>query len=353
MSARIVRIATATPRHEQSQEELLARACELVGGYGADRRRVERIYRRAGVHRRASVLFGGGDIYEIGRSPSTARRMAVYERAAPDLARRVCERAMGDIDPRAMTHIVTASCTGLCAPGIDQSLIHDLGLSPHVERTHIGFMGCHAQINALRVAQAICEARSDALVLVCCVELCSLHFSYEKRLDAVVANALFGDGASACVVGGRDGPAGLLTIESCASTILPASAGLMGWRIGDHGFSMILGPQVAGVLRRTVGGWVRDWLHTRHRLTVDEIQALCVHPGGRRVLDGVRDGMGVPEEAMHASRQVLARYGNMSSPTVAFILEEQICRMAVGDRALLLAFGPGLAGEGLLVRRLA
>ncbi len=352
MSAQIVRIATAVPEHDRSQESLLARACELVGGYGEDQGRVERIYRNAGVDRRASVLFGEDDIYERGSPPSTARRMAVFEREAPELARRACERAMDGLDGRVITHIVTACCTGLCAPGIDQALIASLGLRADVERTHIGFMGCHAQINALRVARAICEARADSVVLVCCAELCSLHFSYEKRMDAVVANALFSDGAAACVVAGRDGPSGLFAIESCASVLLPESSDLMGWRIGDQGFRMVLGPQVGGELRRGVGEWVRGWLDRQHGIGVHEVRALSIHPGGRRVLDAVRDSLGVGEERMLASRRVLARHGNMSSATVAFILKDQIGSLRPGDRVLMLAFGPGLAGEGVLLRRL-
>ena len=311
MSAQIVRIATAVPGQDRSQEELLARACDLVGGYGEHQARVERIYRNAGVDRRASVLFGEGDIYERGCPPSTARRMAVFERAAPVLARRACEGAISGLDGRDISHIVTASCTGLCAPGIDQALIGALGLRADVERTHIGFMGCHAQINALRVARAICETRADAVVLVCCVELCSLHFSYEKRMEAVVANALFSDGAAACVVAGQDGPPGLLAIESCASVLLPDSGDLMGWRIGDHGFRMVLGPQVAGVLRQGVGPWVRGWLLDRHGIGDEGVQALSIHPGGRRVLDAVRDSLSVDEGQMLASRRVLARHGKM------------------------------------------
>ena len=361
MSAVIASIGLATPKATLSQEEALDMARRLSGGCASEwlGERGERIYRGAAIERRGAVLFDGDEtgLYASAsdgedRGPTTAARVEVYRRWAGELGAQAGGRALEGMDRGEVTHIVTASCTGAEAPGVDQDLVRLLGLGAGVERTHIGFMGCHAAINALRVARAIVCADQRAVVLVCCVELCSLHYQYGGRTAGVVANALFADGAAAAVVrnGGGSGGAGLFAIEGTASQILPDSRGAMGWRIGDHGFEMELSIKTPVLLARAVPAWIERWLATLE-VVPSGVRWWAVHPGGPRVLDEIASSLGLDADAVGPSREVLREHGNMSSATVLFVLERIARRAEAGQRCVAMAFGPGLAGEACLLRR--
>jgi prepilin-type processing-associated H-X9-DG protein len=325
-------------------------------------RLLEGLYRRAQVKTRGSVLLetGGGGVdqsffapatHEQDRGPTTRLRVERYAQEAPPLARAAAQRALeaSAVVPAQITHVVSVSCTGFSAPGVDIRLTKDLGLSPHVERAHIGFMGCHGALNGLRVASALAAQDPQARVLLCAVELCSLHFRYGWHEEGLVANALFADGAAACVVAqatGQGAPGrGLLATGAC---LLPDSEHLMGWRIGDHGFEMRLDPAVPELVAQHLRPWLSRWL-AAHGLTIDTVGSWAIHPGGPRILRSVVAGLGLPDEATAASREVLARHGNMSSPTVLFILQRLQEQQAPGP-TVALAFGPGLVAEAALLR---
>jgi predicted naringenin-chalcone synthase len=206
---RILGLGAAFPEGEIGQREAAVHARRLLPFTEEEARRLEALYRRSGVERRRSVLAdgaGGVRLYEpatdrADRGPSTEARMAVYAESAGPLAARAAEEALGDAETpaEAITHLITVSCTGFAAPGVDAHLIETLGLSDVVQRTHVGFMGCHGALNGLRVARAFTSVDSGARVLLAAVELCSLHFHYGNESDKLVANALFGDGAAAAV----------------------------------------------------------------------------------------------------------------------------------------------------------
>jgi predicted naringenin-chalcone synthase len=205
-------------------------------------------------------------------------------------------------------------------------------------------MGCHAAINGLRIADAIVRA-SSTRVLLCAVELCSLHFQYAPEPGQAVANALFADGAAAAVLGpGADAP---LRIDSFSSRLIPGTASDMTWTIGDHGFRMTLSPRVPELLRAHASPWVADWLAARS-LSTSDIDAWAVHPGGPRILDAVASSLALPSTALAVSRATLADHGNMSSPTILFILD-RLRREPRRGRTLAMAFGPGLMAEGVLL----
>lgn len=317
-----------------------------------------RLFDRCGVGSRGAVVvgteWGGGTFYDAthaGRSPTTAQRMAAYEALAPALALRAGAAALrsGACDAGSITHLVTASCTGFSSPGVDTELVTQLGLSPGVQRTHLGFMGCHAAINALRAASAFVRAEPTSRVLVCCVELCTLHFDASGRPDGMVANALFADGAASCVVG-RAERSNLRCPElrATGSLLAPGSRDAMTWRIGDHGFPMTLSPRVPDLIASHLRRWLGEWLATLGR-SREEIRAWGVHPGGPRILDAAEDALGLSRGGLVESREVLREHGNMSSPTVLFILDRLIA--AGSFPAVVLAFGPGLTIEAVLVER--
>ncbi len=344
----ILAIGTSAPPRSITQDQAREIACSLETDAGRHRG-IRALYRRAGVRRRGSVLCderGEIDFY-AGGQPTTAERMARYAEHAGVLARHAAAGALehAAVAPGSITHVVTASCTGFHAPGVDQWLVHGLGLPLDVGRVNVGFMGCHAAINALSVASALVSSDPAARVLVCCVELCSLHFASDGDAERQVANALFADGAAAAVLARSDhAPA---KIGRFASRIIPRTDDLMTWAIGDEGFSMRLSPKVPIVLARHVPGWVRGWLGDAG-LTPGDVPSWAIHPGGPRVLSSVLESLEINEEAGRVSRDVLAGHGNMSSPTVLWIID-RLLRGGGGLPMAAMAFGPGLACEGMLL----
>ncbi len=280
--------------------------------------------------------------------PTTGQRMEVYRREAPAIAIRAARQALAEsrLPPSSISHLVTVSCTGFHAPGFDVALIRGLDLPPTTERTHVGFMGCHGALNGLRVARAFLDADPNARVLLCAVELCSLHYHYGWDPQKVVANALFADGAAALVAGPvRDAPGWqLLASGSC---LMPDSDDAMSWTVGDHGFVMTLSKQVPALIARHLRRWLCDWL-AQHDLSLDDVRSWAIHPGGPRILDAAIAALNLPDAATHDSRAVFAEFGNMSSPTVLFILD-RLRRRSAPRPCVALGFGPGLTVEaGLL-----
>jgi predicted naringenin-chalcone synthase len=303
-----------------------------------------RMAERCGIERRWSVL--GDEQYRrdegiafYGRDAAnpTAERMAVYAAEAPGLAL----EAIGRLGPLGeISHLVVASCTGFVAPGIDQLLARALDLPGSVERVLIGYMGCYAGITALRTARHIVRSQPEARVLVVAVELCTLHLRTVSDIEKLLAMLQFGDGAAAAIVSAE--PEGLELTEPVSMT-LPDSQNLITWLIGDQGFAMHLSGEVPGrIAEALTDPRVREGV-----LRGAEPDSWAVHPGGRSILDAVTRGLELDTGALDHSRDVLARHGNMSSATVLFVLERIMASGARVDQGRALAFGPGLAVEGL------
>jgi predicted naringenin-chalcone synthase len=208
-------------------------------------------------------------------------------------------------------------------------------------------MGCHGALNGLRAARAFAGSEPTARVLVCAAELCSLHFRFGWNADLAVTNALFADGAAALVGSGDSGDdADSWRLAASGSYLTPGTADAMTWTIGDHGFEMTLNPKVSHQIGEHLRPWLRGWL-ARHGLELADIASWAIHPGGPRILDAVEDALGLDRRVTADSREVLAAHGNMSSPTVLFILERLRGRSAPRP-CVALAFGPGLAIEAAL-----
>lgn len=359
---KLLGLGTATPGDPIPQGELYELA-RLHNAHGrAEGRRLERIYRGTKVNQRYSALgvarngAPGGiqnlvDFY--GRSTfreprGTRRRMAAYREHALPLAAQAGRNALRNsaTRPDEITHLVTVSCTGFDAPGIDLGLIGTLGLDASVARTHIGFMGCHGAINGLRVADAFARSDPGARVLLCCVELCTLHFQYGNDPQDAVANAIFGDGAAAAVCGVTDNPSSPSTRAFYSKQIASTEA-LMAWAITDDGFRMRLDSRVPDTVRSQLGDAIGDWLD-RHGLSCPIIGGWIIHPGGPKIIDAVESALGLPTDAARLSRDVLRDFGNMSSPTVLFIIDQHL-RQGVPRPWVVLGFGPGLVIEAVLI----
>jgi predicted naringenin-chalcone synthase len=340
------RIATAVPPHEVHGAFRAFAARQAATE--SDRAAFARMAERAQIASRHSVLEpadedGSGTacgFYRLGRPfPSTGARMARYEAAAPLLAGAALDRlGMAAEGPR-ITHLVLASCTGFAAPGLDHQLIARYGLPSHVERTIVGFMGCQAAINALKLAWHAVRSDPAARVLVVCLELCTLHLQASTALEQLLCFALFADGCAAAIVSAE--PQGM-RIDGFRAGIVPTAADQITWRIGDDGFDMTLSGMVPFTLAHALPGWRETMLAG---VPVEEIDLWAVHPGGRSVLDAVTHGLELPQGALAHSRAVLAAHGNMSSATVLFVLGQMLAEALPGRRGCAMAFGPGLSME--------
>ena len=371
MTTVISGLGTAVPPHRIGRQAAAAAAGQLSCIDSRQTRKVEALYRRSGVQTRGSVLleaapdetvtqeFYPAAISADDRGPTTSRRGKRYAAEAPLLARQSSAAALktSGVDASEITHLVTISCTGFNAPGFDIALIDDLGLPLTTQRVQIGFMGCHGAVNGLRAADGLIAANPGARVLLCSVELCSLHYQYGYDADRIVSGALFADGSAALVLSQQDATAespvarnanGFGQVVATGSYLVPESRDAMTWIIGDHGFEMTLSATVPGLIQQQLKGFLTEWL-AQYGESIDSIGGWAVHPGGARILSAVEAALSLDSSTLQASREVLAEHGNMSSATMLMILQR------FGERQqpkpwLMLGFGPGLEIEVALIR---
>jgi predicted naringenin-chalcone synthase len=350
-TAFINRIATAVPPHDV-HTAFIDFAKGMVPE-GTTRNLFRRMARLSGIEHRYSfvqpistedgIWKDVEQVYDPGNFPITARRMKFFEKFAPQLAHDALDRlALSEEERRAITHVVVTSCTGLYAPGLDFEVVKHLGLNPSVERTMIGFMGCYAAINALKSAHHIVRSEPDARVLMLNLELCSLHFQETSALEQVLSFLVFADGCAASLVSAQ--PQGL-AIDSFLAVSIPSTSHLITWRIGELGFDMHLSGQVPGEIGGALRQMGSEVTRGRDPLAID---LWAVHPGGRSILDAVEKGLALAPDALRSSRSVLAKYGNMSSATVMFVLKEIMERAESGQQGCAMSFGPGLTAETML-----
>ncbi len=321
------------------------------------------IYRRARVENRHTVVphrialnwkeasqGSESELLTVNLGPTTHERMQIYNEHAADLAINAARQALTDAELAAadITHLVTVTCTGFHAPGVDIELINRLQLPPTTQRVNIGFMGCHGAINGLRAAQGLAALHPQARILVCAVELCSLHYRFIWEPERMMGNALFADGAAAIVCQAASVPSAThWNLVATGSCLLPASTAEMTWEVGDHGFEMSLTAKVPEVIKQHLPAWISAWLG-EHGLAVSDVGSWAVHPGGPRILSAVEECLNLTGDATAVSHEVLREYGNMSSPTVLFILE-RMRQQQTSRPCVVLGFGPGLVAEAALL----
>jgi alpha-pyrone synthase len=357
-------IGTAVPSHRLPQQSIARFMTQAMKLNAEEGRKLNAVFRASGIQYRASVLRDYGQTHDFtfypqdfnpADLPSTAQRMQQYEKHACQIATdavRRCVELYPGFELATVTHLIVVSCTGMYAPGLDIDLVKTLKLSHHVERTGINFMGCYAAFTAMKLGHAICSAQSDAHVLIVCTELCSLHFQHEPTEDNLLANALFADGAAALILESKPRDGVSFQVDRFHSTLSYNGTEHMAWRVGDLGFEMKLSSYVPDVIRQGIGELTQSLLSTLN-MRVEDLHHFAIHPGGRKILEAIEKALGISAAQNRDAYDVLANYGNMSSPTVLFVLAALWQRLTVrqhGEHVLSFAFGPGLTMESMLMK---
>jgi alpha-pyrone synthase len=358
-------IGIANPPFEISQSESLRFVSEALRLNREERNRIALLYRASGIETRYSVLEdykkapGQFKFYSNDESfdpfPTVGQRMNLYKKTALPLALDAinhCLQKLPDLKNSEITHLITVSCTGMYAPGLDIDLIDSLRLNTSINRTAINFMGCYGAFNALKIADALCKSNPEARVLIVCLELCSLHFLKNKEEDHILSSTLFGDGAAAILLSGLPLENKSLSLESFYCDILREGKDDMAWHISDYGFEMKLSSYVPDLIKGGIGILTENLLKFL-QLKLSDIDYYAIHPGGKRILQIIESELGFSKEKNKYAYEVLRNYGNMSSPTVLFVLKsvfEGISKEDAGKNILSFAFGPGLTLEGMLLK---
>ncbi|RYG05525.1 MAG: type III polyketide synthase [Chitinophagaceae bacterium] len=365
--SKILSIGTANPSHRHDQSQILT-FMQTVYAFGeADKRKLRFLYNNSGISSRYSVIpdysldLPGWEFFPKGENlepfPTIEPRLKWYDKFAPALsAAAINDCVAGRMNSNEITHLITVSCTGMSAPGLDLQLVELLNLPLTTNRTSVNFMGCYAAIHALKMANDICTANPVAKVMIVCTELCTLHFQRDAGMDSVASALLFGDGSAAVLVTGDNAPDLMfdgntqksLHLDQFYSEIVPRGKKDMTWEISSSGFLMTLSNYIPELIEHDFLQLVTNALkgvgldHT----TIDN---WCIHPGGKRILEAVSKSLDLPKDRLQPSYDVMKEYGNMSSPTILFVLKQILEKLRSGETPSTpvfgAAFGPGLTME--------
>ena len=358
MNSSIIAIGTAVPSNKFKQLDLAALISDRLSLSPPKKRLLNSIYKATGIDTRYSVISDtallSSTIGQVGSlNTTTAGRMRLYKEHALPLAISAVHQCMKEHPASQLsdiTHVITVSCTGMYAPGLDIEMTHQLNLRSNTKRTAINFMGCYGAFNALKVADNICRSDSNALVLIVSVELCSLHLKSNDDLDNLLSNAIFSDGAAAVLVKNNADNGKRLNIEAFYCDLLPQASDAMAWEIGDEGFDIVLKSYIPEIIESGIGSFMNKLLQQEDMSAVDHY---AIHPGGIKILHACEAALNISKEQNKHSYQVMRDYGNMSSATVLFVLKELMTQLTTdNDQETIFscAFGPGLTLESMILK---
>ena len=356
-TSRIISIGTAVPDYAASQDTILSFMQEAYQDADASRK-LKVLFHHSGINTRHSSIsdFAGGEriLFPVTRElPDVAERMNVFKQNALPLAVKAVEKAFDSIQTSVrdfgITHLITVTCTGLYAPGIDADLMHALDLPADTFRTSLNFLGCNAAFPALKIADSIVKSDTDARVLVVCVELCTLHFQPKSNSDNLLSNTIFGDGAAAVIMVSDQLATSRnlkgFTLTGFCPLLLKRGKDLMGWNITPVNFEMILDAGIPEFLGEELEQ-LMELVSAKLDITQATIQHWAVHPGGKKILETIQRKLLMTNNELSCSFDVLRNYGNMSSPTILFVLNEVFNKKPKdGENVLAIGFGPGISIE--------
>ena len=349
----LINIATAVPPYKLEQKSVAVEIKKRINSSAAGRF-IDAAMNNSGIETRNFVVSDGGssneeDFFTNG-IPSTEKRMVHYEKWSKKLVFEAVEKVLktSELSISDITRIITISCTGFFAPGLDYEIINKFDIPKNVKRTNIGFMGCAASIIGFSAALDALSSDREENILMVSVELCSIHLQFEPTRDNILANTVFADGSAAVILSNKikQSEGAKLKLQKTRSILFENSAEFMGWKIADTGFNMILSSALPKIILETASPELKTILK-EFGVEKEKIKFWALHPGGRAILDAIKEGMNFNEEQMKASRNVLKRNGNMSSASILFVIEEILKSEKInrGDKLCAVAFGPGLTME--------
>jgi len=357
--SKIISIGTAVPAYKHEQSAILDFMQRVYAMEENDKRKLKYLYRQGGINTRYSVIpdysspANEWEFYSPTENlepfPKLEKRMQWYQKHATPLSLTAINKCIDKYREHTITHLITVSCTGMSAPGLDLELLELLNLPATTFRTSVNFMGCYAAIHALKIADAFCKADKKATVLIVCTELCTLHFQKEHTVDNMTSSMLFSDGAAAVLVTGNEEPDGL-TIDNFYSMVSLKGKKDMAWELSSKGFLMTLSGYVADMIEEDFDVLVQQALAAAN-LNKENITQWCIHPGGKKIVAAVHKSLGFTNGQLQPCYDVLREYGNMSSPTVLFVLERIMTTLNKKQKNTIFgaAFGPGLTMETFIL----
>ncbi len=352
--SKIIALGTAVPAHKHNQKDILQFMQQVYKLDAVENRKLKFLYNLSGIDTRYSAVpdyshnMTEWKFYphneKLDPIPSLELRMQWYQRyAAPLSVDAIRNCAEGVIHTTEITHLITVSCTGMSAPGLDLQVMELLDLPKQTYRTSFNFMGCYAAIHALKLADAICKTDTAARVMIVCTELCTLHFQKEATPDNIASTLLFADGSAAALVTHDSFQRSGLLLNGFYSEVVPKGKRDMAWELSSTGFLMTLSGYIPELIEEDFEPLVQRALQ-QTGIGKEAIRQWCIHPGGRRIVDAIQKSLQLTAEDLQASYNVLREYGNMSSPTILFVLKELMQQQAAGS-VFAAAFGPGLTME--------
>jgi predicted naringenin-chalcone synthase len=358
--SKIISIATGVPEFKHQQDDIFLFADNIHSNNETDSRKLKFLYHQSGIKTRYSVIPDYNLLMDewlfyprtknLEPFPDLEKRMQWYDKNAGTLsAETILKCINGKIAADEITHLITVSCTGMSAPGIDLEIMETLNLPGNIFRTSINFMGCYAAIHALKIADALCIADPKANVVIVCTELCTLHFQKENSIDNITSTLLFADGCAAVLVQHSQTEMKGLFLKSFYSDVSFRGKKDMSWQLSSKGFLMTLSGYVPDLVREDFNQLVEKALG-KALLHKEDINYWCIHPGGKKILQCIMQSLQLKADGLSFSYDILKDYGNMSSPTILFVLQkilEDIESKNTNERQTVFgaAFGPGLTME--------
>lgn len=357
----IISIGTAVPQHSFQQKDVIPMMQKIYGLDAVEARKLAFMYKQSDIETRYSVLpdysnfssEASGNFVSVSNDepmPNLDERMKIYNREALPLSVLAINDCLKDIiTPKEVTHLITVSCTGMSAPGLDLQIAEAMDMQPQLFRTSVNFMGCYGAVHALKLAKLICDSTPDSNVLIVATEFCSIHFQKEYTPDSASSTILFSDGSAAVLVSNSITSSKKIQLADFYSKVAYRGKKDMAWELSHKGFIITLSSYIPDLIEQDIASLVDE--ATKHSgLTIKDITHWCIHPGGKKIINAIQKQLGLQTDDMRFSKSILSRYGNMSSPTVLFVLKEIIESMSDDEPANILgaAFGPGLTMETFL-----
>ena len=351
--SKIISIGLALPPYKHKQDDILKFMQLVYAMNNADNRKLKYLYHHSGIDHRYSVIPDysreviGWEFYpqteNLEPFPSLEQRIASFNKNAGPLSVSAIQECInGLINGNEITHLITVSCTGMSAPGLDLQVMELMGLPPNIYRTSVNFMGCYAAIHGLKIADAICRSEKNAKVMIVCTELCTLHFQKEPTVDSIASSLLFGDGAAAVLVTNNEYHKKGLKLDQFYSEVITKGKKDMAWELSSSGFLMTLSGFVPELLEEDFNPLVTRALE-KANVERNDIAQWCIHPGGRRILDAIHRSLSFTNGDLRYSYETLKEVGNLSSATILFVLKKIMnAGLTSGQRVFGAAFGPGL-----------